>query len=481
MAKRRTLEVTLSSDDSSRPTGPTPPPASLRPGRRTLIFGFSAYDFANSAFATVILSVLFNQYYAGVVAGGAEGVDVFGRNVPGATVYSVFFSFSMLVVVLAGPFLGALSDRGAGRIRYLAAFWLPGTLLTAVLAWVGPGDWLWGGIVFALAYICFAASAIFYNALLPEVAPRHELGRISGIAWGVGYVGGALLLVLNLLMLQKPQVLGFAEGTFSIHACFASVAVWWFLFSLPALWIFRFEASEHRQRLLGRKLVKRSIWRESRESIREVRSTFRSLRRTRNFIRFLIAYLIYNDGVQTVVAMASIFGAQELGMTESELILFFLLIQVNAFLGSLGLGWLADRRGHKPALLLAVSVWASMTVWGYAIGIFGNPKLEYWILGSIAGLFLGGIQTCSRSLVTHWIPDRRESEFFGFFAVMTRIAAVIGPLVFGGLVALTGELRTAILSVAVFFIGGGAVLLTVDPRAIDEERARLASEARPLR
>lgn len=433
---------------------------------RGRLLGYSSYDFAESAFATTILAVLFNQYFARVVAGGATGVLIAGKTIPGTTLWSWTVSLSMICVVLSGPFLGALADRSAGRLRFLVGFWLPGCVLTALLATVGEGDWIVGGLLFGLSYYAFSAASIFYNALLPEVGPAATLGRASGIAWGIGYVGGALLLVLNLLMLEAPTRLGFAEGTFTIQDCFLSVAVWWFLFALPLLWVFRYEARRPARRSSIRTLLAGSF--------AETRRTAGAIRRQRNLLRFLLAYLIYNDGVQTVVAMASIFGAEELGMEASALIAYFLLIQATGFLGSLLFGPIADRWGHRRVLLLQVVAWALLTTWGFAVGIFGHALREFWVLGGIAGLFLGGIQTCSRSLTAKWIPEGRESELFGFFSIMTRLAAVFGPLVFGGLVLATGSLRWAILSVTTFFVVGGAILATVREEAIDEERDQLA-------
>jgi UMF1 family MFS transporter len=443
------------------------PRRAARPSERVRLAAFSAYDFADSAFATTILSVLFNQYYAGTVAGGAQGVVLLGMRVPGATLYSWLISISMFFVVITGPVLGALADRQGSRVSFLSAFWLPGVLLTASLATVGPGDWARGGVLFGLAYYCFSAASIFYNALLPEVAPRERLGRASGIAWGTGYVGGGLLLVLNLIMLRDPGLLGFPEGAFTVQHCFASVAVWWFVFALPLLWVFRYERRRPRPAHV-------SIRAEAGTAFRQVGRTFTSLVRRTHLLRFFLAYLIYNDGVQTVVVMASIFGAEELGMAPGQLILFFLLIQATAFLGAMGLGWLADRFGHKQVLLASVASWAVLTTWAFAVGILGNALREYWVLGGIAGLFLGGIQSCSRSMIAQWIPERREGEFFGFFSIMTRLAAVFGPLVYGALVLLTGSLRPAILSVTAFFVAGGVLLLTVRPGEIPREREELA-------
>ncbi len=439
------------------------PTAIDRPGPRMRLFGYSMYDFANSAFATTILAVLYNQYYAREI--GAE-VTLFGRPVPGATLWTGWISLSMILVVFASPLLGALADRRGRRIHWLAGFWLPGVIFTAMLYFPERGDWLWGGVLFLLAYFAFSATAIFYNALLPEVAPPEKLGRVSGIAWGIGYLGGALLPVLNLIMLQKPELLGFASGSLRIQDCFLSVAIWWFLFTLPTLWVFR---------NVDRRATSPALpfGSEVRHSLAQARATLRRLLRQRNLRRFFIAYLLYNDGVQTVVTMASIFGSAELGMEPPQLILFFLLIQATAFVGSIVLGWLADRIGHRPTLMIAVVAWTILTLWAAGVGVFGNALREYWILGGIAGLFLGGIQSCSRSMIVSWIPSHRESEFFGFFSIMTRVASVFGPLLYGALLWGTGSLRWAIVAVTLFFIAGGAMLARVRVESIPSERADL--------
>ncbi len=437
------------------------------PGSGARLTAFSLYDFADSGFATTIVTVLFSEYYAGVVAGGPRGVSLLGARIPGATLYAWLVSLSMVIVSLASPVLGALADRRGSRIRSLIFFWVPGVALTFSLTTIGPGQWLSGGLLFVAAYACFASCSVFYNALLPEVAPKDELGRASGIAWGVGYLGGALILILNLLMLQKPGVLGFKPGTFSVRDCFASAGWWWLLFALPLFIVFRYEARKQ-------KTVVLRLREDVSASFRQVGRTLRLIARTRNLRRFFLAYLLYNDAVQTIVTMASIFGAEELGMKPASLILFFLLIQGTAFGGSIILGYFADRAGHKPTLLASVAAWTLFTLWAAVLGIFGSALTEYWVLGALAGLFLGGIQSCSRSLTAQWIPAGRESEFFGFFAVMSRVASIFGPLVYGALVMATGSLRRAILSVTLFFVAGGILLLVVRPEKIGDERAALA-------
>lgn len=448
-------------------------------GRR--LVAYSLYDFGDSAFATTVATVLFSQYYAGTVAGGASGVRIWGQQIPGATLFAWLVALSMTVVALAAPFLGIWADRRGSRIRALALFWLPGVALTLALAGVGRGEWIEGGLLFALAYVCFAGASIFYNALLPEVGPPETLGRSSGIAWGVGYLGGGLLLVLNLIMLRNPTLLGFPEGRFTINDCFASAGWWWFLFALPLFWVFRYEDSERRRHRRAAAVLPESGAPAARSPgdvsavVRQAGRTCRELWNTAHLRRFFLAYLLYNDGVQTVIAMASIFGAQELGMSATSLILFFLLIQATAFLGPIVLGALADRAGHKPVLLVCVAAWTAFTAWAAAVGVFGNALREYWILGGAAGLFLGGIQSCSRSMIAQWVPRGRESELFGFFSIMSRVASIFGPLLYGALVLFTGSLRGAILSVTLLFLVGGVLLLRVDPKRIPEEQEKLAT------
>lgn len=445
-------------------------PAPTLPSPRLRLIAFSLYDFADSAFATSIVTVLFSQYYAGTVAGGASGVRLLGRSVPGSTLFAWWVALSMAVVAVTAPFLGVLADRRGSRIRSMAWFWAPGVLLTGLLAMVGPGDWLSGGLLFACAYACFAASSIFYNALLPELGPPETLGRASGLAWGVGYMGGALLLILNLLMLRRPDLFRRPPGSFDLTDCFLSAALWWGLFSLPLFRVFRYEDRARRPAARGEPV---SFRREAAATVQQVSRTLRLLAGLRNLRTFFFAYLLYNDGVQVVVTMASIFGSQVLRMQPEELILLFLMIQGTAFVGSLVLGRLADRFAHRPVLLLCVGAWTLTTLWGAGVGLFGAPRVEYWILGGISGLFLGGIQSCSRSMLAHWIPPGRESELFGFFSIMTRVASIFGPLLYGSLNLLTGSLRGATLSVTVLFVAGGLLLSRVRPAEIPLERARL--------
>ena len=367
--------------------------------------------------------------------------------------FTFFVALAMLLVAVSSPILAALSDIGGLKKRMLAFHVIAGVTATALLATVGSGEWAWGGLLFVIGQIGFAGGNVFYNAMLQDVAEPVDYGKVSGLGWAWGYIGGGLLLTINLIMLQYPQLLGQPEGTFTVHHCFLTVAVWWALFSIP---IFRgVPITAGRQNLQSLQLG--SAW-------RSLKSVFRRLGQLPHFARFFWAFLLFNDGIETVIVMASIFGDQELHMTSASLILFFLLIQGVAFIGSLVFGWLADRIGNKRTILISLIGWLIVVIWGWQLGIFGNAQVEYWWLGVLAGTVMGGSQAASRSLQAALIPPERSAEFFSFFGISGRFASAVGPLIFGLAVLLTGNLRTGILSLIVFFAGGYLILLTVNER-----------------
>lgn len=424
---------------------------------RGAIAAFCLYDVADSAFATTILAVLFNKYFAQQVAGGPTGVRLLGATVPGATLYSWLVSVTMLFVAIAAPPLGALADAAGRRMAMLRVLTIIGASSTVLLATVGPGAWLRGSILFGIAYAAFALASVIYNALLPGLVEQNRLGRISGLAWGLGYLGGGIVLGINLLMLQKPAIFGLADAGAALRASFALAGIWWILIALPLLT--RPEPqppSSHGRASVG-------------AALHRAVATLRGLKASPHFLRYLIAFLLYNDSIQTIVAVASIFAGAELGFADAELVLLFLLIQATGFIGSLLAGRIADRVGHKQTILVQIAAFFLLTLWARWTGIFGAPRREFWWIGASAGLFLGGIQTVSRSLLARWIPPQRSAEIFGFFSVAGRFASVLGPAVFGAIAWVTGGLRPAILSVSFFFLVGGLILWTVDERKGERE------------
>ena len=433
------------------------------PVQKQEIFGWAMYDFANSAFATTILAVIFNQYFATIVAGGEKGVEFFGFHLHGASFFTFSVAFSMVISAVLSPLLGAVADASASKKKFLMVFCYTAILFTGLLYFVQAGNYWRGAIFFIIANIGFAGGNVYYNAFLPEISTDENIGRISGLGWALGYIGGGALLAINLIMLKYPGWLGFPAGYFTVQDCFLSVAFWWLIFSLPTFLLLR-ERAQKTLPSFGKSYFA--------EGYQRLRHTFRRIRTFRELTKFLVAYLIYNDGIETVIIMASIFGAQVLGMETGEIILFFLMIQGIAFFGSIIFGFLADAIGSKRAVIISLGIWSLIVVWAFTLGILWDPKTEYWILGVLAGLVMGGSQAASRSLQGIFTPDANSAEFYGFFAVSGKFASVFGPLIYGILVAITGDVQSGILSVLLFFIVGMTILWTVDEKKGMEEKQK---------
>lgn len=421
------------------------------------------YDFANSAFATTILAVIFNQYFATIVAGGERGVEVFGVRLHGASFFTFSVALSMAVSAVLSPFLGAVADASASKKRFLMVFCYTAIFFTGLLYSVHTGNYWRGAIFFIVANIGFAGGNVYYNAFLPEISTDQNIGRISGFGWALGYIGGGALLAINLIMLKYPDRIGFPTGYFTVQDCFLSVAFWWLIFSLPTFLFLR-ERAEKTLPSIGENYFSQGYQR--------LQHTFRRIKTFRELTKFLAAYVIYNDGIETVIVMASIFGAEVLGMETGEIILFFLMIQGIAFFGSLLFGFLADAIGNKKTVMISLGIWSLIVVWAFKLGIFWNPGTEYWILGALAGVVMGGSQAASRSLQGTFTPDANSAEFFGFFAVSGKFASVFGPLIYGILIAMTGNVQSGILSVLLFFVIGMAILWTVDEKKGMEEKQK---------
>jgi len=433
------------------------------PVQKREIFGWAMYDFANSAFATTILAVIFNQYFATIVAGGERGIELFGFRLHGASFFTFSVALSMAISAVLAPFLGAVADASASKKRFLMTFCYTAILFTSLLYFVHTGNYWRGAIFFIIANIGFAGGNVYYNAFLLEISTDDNIGRISGLGWALGYIGGGALLGINLIMLKYPEWLGFPTGYFTVQDCFFSVAIWWFVFSLPTFLFLR-ERSQ--------KVLPRSGKSYFSEGYQRLQHTFRRIRTFRELTKFLIAFLIYNDGIETVIVMASIFGADVLGMKTNELILFFLMVQGIAFLGSMIFGFLADAIGSKRTVMISLGIWSLIVLWAFQLGIIWDPKTEYWILGALVAIVLGGSQAASRSLQGIFTPDANSAEFFAFFGVSGKFASIFGPLIYGILIAITGSVQSGVLSVLLFFVVGMVILWTVNEKKGMEEKER---------
>lgn len=416
------------------------------------------YDFANSAYATTVLAAIFLEYFRDVVVG--EG-GLYG--VPGASLWLYVYSLAMVLVVLTGPTLGALADASARRKLFLVVFCSVGAVATCLMVFVMPGDVLLAATLVVVSAYAFAAGNIFYNSFLMDVSDSRTMGRVSGLGWGLGYLGGGLCLVLNVFMMRHPEWFGIsAENHLPVRLSVCVAGAWWFLFALPTFfWV----------REARRTGPPRGVSRGT--GIHTLGRTLRHLLSYRTLFLFVLAFLLYSNGVEAIISSAVLFGGQELAMTAGELAECLLMIQGVALVGSLGFGWLADRIGSKRAVLGSLVVWMGVLTWAY----FVTSKAEFWLMGAIVGLVIGGTQATSRSLMGMMTPVAHKAEFFGFYALGGRMAAVLGPLVCGIVAHRTGSMRAAIMSLLVFFALGGVLLAFVNvERGVAEKESADTSE-----
>ena len=355
-----------------------------------------------------------------------------------------------LVVALLAPILGALADRTAGRKRQLIMWSSLGVVGTAALAFVGQGEWWWAAACFIVAAIGFNAANIFYDALLLDVAEEHELDQVSAFGYSMGYLGGGLLFAGNVLMTVRPHWFGLSGPAEAVQYSFLSVAVWWFLFTLPLARNVRERAA-----VVPREPLLVAIA----GGLRELWSTLRHIARYRDISLFLLAYWLYIDGVHTIYTMAVDYGVA-LGLPSSSLLAALLLTQFVAFPSALFLGWLGNRIGAKRGILICIAVYLLATIYAY----FLDTVVEFFALAVVVGLVQGGVQSLSRSFFGRLVPPGKGGEFFGFYNMMGKFASFLGPLLIGAVALGTGDSRLSITSLVVLFIAGGLLLLRVPDR-----------------
>ncbi len=426
------------------------------------------YDWAASSMQTTVMVAVFPIYFVKVAGAGLAGGGATQRL---ATVNTI----ALVIIALASPVLGAVSDYGGNKKRFIAAFMAVGAAAVAGLFFVHTGDLTLASWLFVLALIGVAGSFVFYEALLPHIARGGELDRVSTAGYALGYVGGGILLALNLAWIQKPAWFGLPAGpgldesaaTLPARLAFLSVAVWWLVFSIP---LFR-RVPEPPPRLEPDEQKGQSPIRMAFVRLAE---TFRELRGYRQAFLMLLAFLVYNDGIQTIIKMATAYGT-ELGIDQSALIGAILLVQFVGIPCSFLFGMLAGRIGAKRALFLGLLAYTAISILGY----YMKTAAHFYVLAGLVGMVQGGTQALSRSLFASMIPQHKSGEFFGFFSVFEKFAGIFGPLIFAGTIAATGSSRNAILSVIGFFAVGAAILAFVDLDAGRREALAADAIARP--
>ena len=428
---------------------------------RPELVAWALYDWANSGFVTTIVAAVFPIYYARVAA----------ANLPedASTLrFSLATTAALVVVALISPLLGAAADQGGLKKRLLFLFQLLAISATASMVLVGSGDWLLALVLFALGNIGAAGAFVFYDSLLPHIASSDELDRVSSAGFALGYLGGGALLALNLAWISKPAWFGLADAGVATRLSFVSVAVWWAVFSIP---LFRRVpeppaapapvAAPGVDARRGPGLV--------RGALAQLSATFHELRRFRHALLLLIAFLIYNDGIGTIIRMAALYGAQ-IGIAQQHLMLALLIVQFVGIPCSFLFGRIASWIGAKQAIFVSLAVYSLVAL----LAFWMRSARDFYVLAVLVGTVQGGSQALSRSLFAAMIPRQRSSEFFGFFAVFDKFAGILGPLTFVLAVWTTGSTRAAILSIVAFFVAGAVVLARVD--VAEGRRAALEAE-----
>ncbi|MFO8164358.1 MAG: MFS transporter [Desulfatiglandales bacterium] len=399
------------------------------------------YDWANSAFATTIMAAVLPEFYSSVA--GAT------LNRTTATSYWGYSNtIAMLLIAIAAPLLGAISDHSGAKKKFLAGFAFFGIVATGLLIGAGNGMWLYASILYIFGRVGFGCGNIFYDSLLPHVAKKEEIDRVSAEGYAYGYLGGGLLLALNLFMILKPDTFGIPGAEWASRISFLSVALWWALFSIP----------------IFKNVAEPSVVVARNESLnpltagyQRLKRTFRDIRRFKELAKFLIAFWLYNDGVGTIIIMAVIFGA-EIGIGRTHLIGAILMVQFIGIPFTVLFGRLPKRLGPKKSILLALGVYTIVTILGY----FMQKPAHFWLLAFLVSMVQGGTQALSRSMYASMLPASKSAEFFGFYNVSSKFSGIIGPALFAVVGQLTGTGRISIISIIVFFLAGAGILTTVN-------------------
>jgi UMF1 family MFS transporter len=417
---------------------------------------WAMYDWANSGYVTTIISTLFPIYFATVAA----------ADLPKEVATANFATASAVAlgsVAVLAPVLGALSDRAGVLKRLLGVFLGVGVLSTAALASVGRGEWQWALVLFGLGNVGVTGSIVFYDALLRHIARDDELDAVSTGGYALGYLGGGVLLAMQLVCVLKPGWFGLADAAAASRAAFVATAVWWLVFSLPLF--LRIPEPRPLEAVHGRERL------SVRGTFAQLKGTFLEMRHHTQALKLMVAYLLYSDGIGTIIRMATLYGT-EVGISQGALIGALLLTQGVGIPCSILFGRVAGRVGTKPALLFTLAVYCGVTTLAY----YMRTAAHFFALALLVGMVQGGSQALSRSLFAQMVPRHKSAEFFGVFSVFEKATAILGPILMVATIHATGSSRGAVLSLLAFFISGALVLVRIDVAA--GRRAAREAEAR---
>ena len=414
------------------------------------VWSWAFYDWANSAYSTTVMAgffpLFFKEYWADP------------NNPSQSTFYlGMANSIASIVVAALAPLLGSVADQGSIKKKFLTFFAFLGVIMTGGLWMVAQGNWQMAVLFYVIATIGFASGNVFYDALLPSLASEERVDAVSSLGFGLGYLGGGLLFLVNVFMYLKPEIFGIPDGATAIKLSFLSVAVWWAVFTIPLI-LFVPEPKNYETIEFNNAI--RMGW-------VQLVQTFKEIRNMKVVGTFLLAYWFYIDGVDTIIKMAVDYG-MSLNFPGESLIIALLIVQFVAFPAALIYGWLASKIGAKTGIMVGITAYSFITLLGY----FMTEAWHFYVLAILIGLFMGGIQALSRSLYTRIIPPDKSAEFFGFYNMLGKFASIIGPALMGIIALVTGSARLSILSILLLFILGAFFLNKVDIK----EGKRLAAK-----
>ena len=420
-------------------------------GESRQIVSWALYDWANSAYATVVIAgffpIFFKQYWAADLSVTESTYQLGVAN-----------AVASLVIMVFAPLLGAVADQGSARKKFLLFFALMGIVMSGGLFFIEQGNWALAIIIYILATIGFMGGNLFYDSLLLQVAPEKRFDRVSALGYGLGYLGGGVIFAGMVMMSLWPTSFGLNDASEAVRISFICVALWWGVFSIP-LWLFVKEP---------KRAGNLSMWQCVSGGWQQLRQTLHEIRQLKVVMLFLLAYWLYIDGVDTIVRMAVDYGLS-LGFDSNGLIVALLITQFVGFPAAILFGRLGQRYGAKTGIFIAIAVYIGITIWASLI----ETQIEFYGLAVMIGLVQGGIQSLSRSLYARLIPPGKSAEFFGFYNMLGKFAAVAGPLMMGWIAVATESHRVAILSLLILFCAGAVLLWFVDEKAGRQARASL--------
>ncbi|HEU4603709.1 MAG TPA: MFS transporter [Steroidobacteraceae bacterium] len=405
------------------------------------VISWAFYDWANSSFATTVMAGFFPLYFKQYWNAGVPATESTLR-------LGLANGAASLVVAIMAPLVGAIADKSGSRVRLLGLFTVLGAAMTSALYLVEKGEWMQAALFYALASIGFWGGNQFYDSLITDVSEERDYDLVSGYGYALGYLGGGLLFLINVLMVTHPSNFGIADASAAVKLSFVSVGIWWLMFTVPTL-LFVIEGRANAPLPYGRAI---------REGWNEIRGTLRHLKGDRALLWFLLAYWCYIDGVNTIIKMAVDYGLS-LGLKQASLIQALLLVQFVGFPAALLFGWLGKKIGTRTGIFIAIGVYAGAACYAYFI----DTEIEFFVLAIIIGLVQGGLQSLSRSMYGRLIPTSKAGEFFGFYNLMGKAAAILGPVLTGVVAYFTNDPRLGIVSITLLFVLG-AVLLARVPR-----------------